>query len=416
VAQVVTYLLYAHPVAFYLDGFTTSLVQVVTSAVVLTLAYRPFFKCHRSSTTVSQRILGALLVVSFFMLTAMRAPIPLWPLVLCVVAGLETNFPLVFLLRAVCTLVTCVGCWFLTMDVVAITRMGMVFWAHKADDAILLAMYAGLSFVYSVALFALSSRRVLTTSMHTADLVRLSFLYAVPILLAIWALSWIPLINLGNQRFGTTDPAKFIASVFYVPFSAMLKVVIVAAVVEAVKFGQLYTYMSLSALSYVVFPLTAAAVNHGQLTVHGTLGLGLLSIGSVVAFMQCICCTPEKYRQEEFDRTCDTCATEKTWLGFMWAPSTWWPQGGSRSHHANRHSAGPSKSRSMSATSLHTIVDEDWQPSDDDDDTGRDEGNGTRHHPPVADEEHGLVHPIDDENEETVFTVGNALDNTAGLP
>ncbi len=90
-AQITVYALYSNPIAFYLDGFTTSLIQLIFNAIVMTIIYRPFFHCSVSNSTTRQKVTCALLVCTYFLLTTSRLPVPLFALVLCVIASDEST-------------------------------------------------------------------------------------------------------------------------------------------------------------------------------------------------------------------------------------------------------------------------------------------------------------------------------------
>jgi hypothetical protein len=325
VAHFAMYGLYANDIAFYMDGYTTSLVQVVFCALIMIFAYRPFFHCSLSIRTNRQTAMGTMYVVTFFMLTASRLPVPLWALLLCVVGGLAVDRKRALLVRFTVAVMLIAGAYMVMLDAVAVTNMGGVYWNQAMPADLLTAVYVVTGGVYSVALFLLGQAR--TPTMHTADVVRGSLLWATPFIFLIWALTWIPGFNSVNVRFGPADPADKVGVVFYVFFAAAMKLIILAAAVEFVKFGRLFEYLALSAVSYLVFPMITSTVMHGIIPLESVVGLILLVIGALISTVMSSFCTTSTYARDR-DMTCRTCDEQKTWCGCMWSPITWWGQGG----------------------------------------------------------------------------------------
>jgi hypothetical protein len=323
IAQVIIYALYCNDVAFYLDGYTTSLVQLLFSTILMFIVYRPLFHCHLSEDTGRQRFFGGLMVVTYFMLTASRLPIPTWPLGLCALGGLETSRKRVVVMRFVVAILLIAATYLIMQDVVNASRMGVTFWDQEVPDDLLVAIYVTTGGVFSFAVFMLGQTR--TLRMHTAGIIRHSLLMGIPFIGIVWGITWIPGIDTGSVRYGPADPPESFAVAIYIVLSAILKVVILATVVEFIKFGRLFEYLALSSVAYIVFPAITSTALMGILPLDSVVGVILLVFGLICAFGMALFCPPERYTTDATRRNmqCSACAESKTWFGCMTRFSDW---------------------------------------------------------------------------------------------
>jgi hypothetical protein len=373
VAQLAVYGLYTDNVAFYLDGYTTSLVQICVVALILGVVHRPLFHCYTSQTTVRQQIAGGMMVVSYFMLTASRLPIPPWPLIFAVFAGVQDERKRTILTRLFIALAIVIGTRMLVSDALATSRMGITFWDQADVPAdTLLALYFIIGGVFTASLCILTQIR--TGTMHTASLVMNSFMIGVPILGVLWALAWIPGVTTGSVRYGATDESDATGVAFYVAFAAFLKLIIMSTVIEFIKAGRVFDYLGMSAIAYMVFPLVTTGSNSGILPRTSIVGMILVLFGIIVAFFNILFGLPPVYEipASRLDLSCPECNRTKTWFGFMHSPLYWCCRGRMPSqphsamddddaHQANDEDAydmggGPTSTKFDTAHHEHTLL------------------------------------------------------------
>jgi len=323
IAQIAIYGLYTDDVAFYLDGYTTSLVQIVFMAIFMAIIYRPLFYCHTSQITTKQRLFGGLMVTTYFMLTASRLPIPPWPLALCAIAGGTTERKRAVLLRFIVAGLIITGSRLVVGDALATSKMGITFWDQTISPPTLFVIYTLIGGVFTIALFLLAQVR--TQRMHTAQLVMNTFAGGSIWIAIIWGFTWIPGLTMGNVRFPSEVDASM-EVVSYVLFSAFLKLIIIATAIEFIKFGHLFDYLALSAFSYMVFPMMTSLSLNGNMPMESIVGLILLVFGILISMTLILFCEPAPYliTEAHVDLSCDECRRSKTWLGFMHAPAFLW--------------------------------------------------------------------------------------------
>ena len=324
IAQIAIYGLYTDDVAFYLDGYTTSLVQIVFVAVFMAIIYRPLFYCHASQITTRQRLFGGLMVTTYFMLTASRLPIPPWPLALCAIAGVTTERKRAVLLRFLVAGLIIAGGRLVVGDALATSKMGITFWDQTINQQTLFVIYVLIGGVFTFALFLLAQVR--TKRLHTAQFVLNTFVGGSVWIAIIWGFTWIPGLTMGNVRFPTSEVDAGVEVITYVIFAAFLKLIIIATAIEFIKFGHLFNYLALSASAYMVFPMMTSLALDGIMPMDSIVGLILLVFGILISMMLVLFCEPAPYLVTEahVDLSCDECRRSKTWLGCMHAPSFVW--------------------------------------------------------------------------------------------
>jgi len=323
-SQITIYAMYASPVAFYLDGFTTSLIQMVVASVVLGLMYRPFFHCPTSNMNTVHLLLSMTLVASFFVLTTARLPAPLWPIVFCLVAGVETLRKRMLVVRTLVAIAVFAGSTLLTIDVVDVTRIGDVFYGEKNSESAFVVTYSLAGSLFTVSVFMLERYR--EERLHTARVVRNGFFLGTIAIAFLWGMSWIGPLGGTRIRVGPANVAEQTGIFFYVVFAVLPKILTLATLVEFVKLGQLFNYLVLSALAFLVFPMVASSGTDAPPR-NTIIGIVMVIVAFCVSLLS-MCCTQNAFAPTIRDMTCRVCRENKQWMGCMWSPITWWPQGG----------------------------------------------------------------------------------------
>ena len=272
------------------------------------------------------------MVVSYFMLTASRLPIPPWPLIFGAIAGVQDERKRTIAMRLFIACTVVAGTRLLVSDAIATSRMGITFWDQTdIPDDILFTLYAFIGATFSISLCLLTQIR--TKSMHSASLVLNSFTIAVPIIGVLWGLTWIPGMTTGSVRYEATDDKGLAAVIFYVTFAAFLKLIIVATTVEFIKAGRVFDYIGISATAYLVFPMITTGNSEGIMPFTSILGMILVIFGICAAFFNVLFGLPPVFEvpSSRLDMLCKECSRTKTWFGCMHSPLFW-------IHRANRSS------------------------------------------------------------------------------
>jgi hypothetical protein len=322
---------YGVDLAFVIDGYSTAVLQLTLVTGFMLLAYPFLFHCCHSEVTWPQVLSAGIVIFSLFAFTASRLPIPLLPLFVSAAQSVKGDCR-VGLIRVVAACLIGVGAFVSLVDVTDMMALPGAFWQQPLQTPILQTVYALMTLMYTGGLIVLA--RTVTPAMHTAAVVRGGLLCALPLVLVAWGTTWMPVLAAAqpNVRWGTPDPALRAAVAGITIAVAAVKGVLLACMVEFVKFGYLFEFLVLTGFAYLVFPLTVSAV--GVPDTATWVGIGFLCAGVLIAFVLLFC---QKTRRSPtmFDRDadpavlpadgvrCKRCSMQPSLLGMCWPPSMW---------------------------------------------------------------------------------------------
>lgn len=329
VAQALLYTTFTSPYAFYSDTFTTAIIQTTVNTVIMNICYFMFFRCKNEKITIAQRIGSVFLVSSFVLATSYRLPVPLAPIVVAVLGKSTYDSHRgrvgkcgVYTLRTIVTIGIVFGASAIIVDAIVYTNAGIVMLDEVKNSAAVLTGYIVVGAGYFVGVWFVQVAR--TESMHTGSIVRNGFTYSLPIMLVVYALSFIPGYGDANTRFSpddttSSDDTQHMLLLFG---ASTLKLVIVACLVESIKLGELFSFSAFSALPYFVFVFMTASSRDGMLPPMSAIGIVLISC-SLLIVVAVITVFSTRFSSEG-DVRCRACKQNKDFLwGLAWRPRAW---------------------------------------------------------------------------------------------